>query len=45
MRSLLDKWAVQVKALKIAVRSHMFNGPRGCSREAYRIWLWVMFST
>ena len=28
MRSLLDKWAVQVKALKIAVRSHMFNGPK-----------------
>ena len=27
MRSSLDKWAVQIEVLKIAVGSHLFNGP------------------
>ena len=28
MRSPHDKWAVQVEALKVAVGSHLFNGPK-----------------
>ena len=27
MRSSLDKWAVQIEVLKIAVGSNLFNGP------------------
>ena len=30
MRSPFDKWAVQVEALKKAVGSHLFNGPKRC---------------
>ena len=39
MRSLYDKWAVQVEALKVTVEAINSMALRSCSREAYWIWL------
>ena len=33
MRSPFDTWAVQVEALKKAVGSHLFNGPKRCLQD------------